>query len=290
MRIASRPSLHEEPAETKDVKVLFVFAHSPGFFHTNKPIEKMEDLKGLRIRSTGTSAKIAEALGAVPVAMPQSQTYEALQKAGLNGIEQLKYIIGTGYGRMKIPFANDNISEITCHGVGAHWLCPSVKTIIDIGGQDCKVISLNNEGRVIDFVMNDKCAAGTGRFLEAMARVLSLSLAELSTASLDARSPASITSQCSVFSESEVITLLNEGRDVPDVVAGIHQAIANRLLALVKKVGQQPDVTVAGGCAKNTGLIKILEEKLNMPVVTMPQDPQITGALGAAVLASEKAG
>jgi len=225
-----------------------------------------------------------------PVRTAQLVMTEAARKAGLSGTEQLAYVVGTGYGRMKIPFANENISEITCHGVGAHWLCPSVRTIIDIGGQDCKVISLNDEGRVIDFVMNDKCAAGTGRFLEAMARVLSLSLEELSNISLEASSPANITSQCSVFSESEVITLLNEGREVPDVAAGIHLAVANRLLALVKKVGQQPDLAVAGGCAKSNGLIKILTEKLNMPIIAVPQDPQIIGALGAAVLAAGKAG
>lgn len=213
---------------------------------------------------------------------------KAIQEAGLSSMEDIDYIVGTGYGRLKIPFANENISEITCHGAGASWMSSEIRTVIDIGGQDCKVIGLNDEGRVVNFVMNDKCAAGTGRFLEAMSRVLQLTLEELSTISLGAKEPAQITSQCSVFTESEVITLLNEGREVPDVVAGIHQAIAGRLLSLVRKVGQREKVTVSGGCAKNTGLIKILEEKLGSQIQSLSFDPQFLGALGAAVLAHRR--
>lgn len=213
---------------------------------------------------------------------------KAIQEAGLSSMEEIDYTVGTGYGRLKIPFANENISEITCHGVGACWLSPDIRTVIDIGGQDCKVIGLNDEGRVVDFVMNDKCAAGTGRFLEAMCRVLQLTLDDLSATSLESKKPAQITSQCSVFTESEVITLLNDGREVSDVVAGIHQAIAGRLLSLVRKVGQRERITVSGGCAKNSGLTKILEEKLGSKMQPLSYDPQFLGALGAAVLASSK--
>ncbi|MEE8469872.1 MAG: acyl-CoA dehydratase activase, partial [Dehalococcoidia bacterium] len=136
---------------------------------------------------------------------------EAIEKAGLSSVEDLDYVIGTGYGRFKVPFANENISEITCHAHGAHWLLASVRTVVDIGGQDCKVMALDEKGKVVEFVMNDRCAAGTGRFFEAMARALDLGLEGLSSLSLQGKNPSTITSQCSVFAESEVITLLNEG-------------------------------------------------------------------------------
>ena len=213
---------------------------------------------------------------------------EAMSKIGLSSLEELDYIVGTGYGRLKIPFANDNVSEITCHGVGAHWLCNSVRTIIDIGGQDLKVIGLDDNGRVNDFVMNDKCAAGTGRFLENMARVLGLTLEELSPISLQATKPAVISSQCSVFAESEVITLLNMDEGIANIANGIHASIASRLLTLVRRVGARKDITIAGGCAKNAGLIDVLEKKLDTEIVRLPEDPQIIGAIGGALLADGK--
>ena len=213
---------------------------------------------------------------------------EAMSKIGLSSLEELDYIVGTGYGRLKIPFANDNVSEITCHGVGAHWLCNSVRTIIDIGGQDLKVIGLDDNGRVNDFVMNDKCAAGTGRFLENMARVLGLTLEELSPISLQATKPAVISSQCSVFAESEVITLLNMDEGIANIANGIHASIASRLLTLVRRVGARKDITIAGGCAKNAGLIEVLEKKLDTEIVRLPEDPQIIGAIGGALLADGK--
>jgi len=211
---------------------------------------------------------------------------EAMAKIGLSSLEELDYIVGTGYGRLKIPFANDNISEITCHGVGAHWLCNSVRTIIDIGGQDLKVIALDDSGKVAEFVMNDKCAAGTGRFLENMARVLELTLEELSTISLQATKPAAISSQCSVFAESEVITLLNMDEAIANIANGIHASIAGRLLTLVRRVGAKKDITIAGGCAKNVGLIDVLEKKLDTEIVRLAEDPQIIGAIGGALLAT----
>ncbi len=213
---------------------------------------------------------------------------EAMEKTGLSTVEDLDYIVGTGYGRLKIPFANDNISEITCHGVGAYWLRNSVRTIIDIGGQDLKVIGLDDSGRVAEFVMNDKCAAGTGRFLENMARVLGLTLEELSTISLKATKTAPISSQCSVFAESEVVTLLNLGEEIANIANGIHESIASRLSTLVRRVGARKDITIAGGCAKNVGLIDVLEKKLDTEIVKLPEDPQIIGAIGAALLAIER--
>lgn len=210
-----------------------------------------------------------------------------LREAGLDE-KDITYMVGTGYGRVKIPFANDNISEITCHATGAKRLCPTVKTVVDIGGQDCKVMGVREDGKVREFVMNDKCAAGTGRFLEAQARVLKVKLDKFSELSKKADSPALISSQCSVFAESEVITQLNEGNSIENIVAGIHVAIASRLISLLKRVGIAEDLTVSGGCAKNEGLIKILQEKVGVQVVKLPADPQIVGALGAAVLAQEK--
>jgi predicted CoA-substrate-specific enzyme activase len=213
---------------------------------------------------------------------------KAVEKAGLSSIADLDYIVGTGYGRLKVPFANDNISEITCHARGAQWLLPTVRTVVDIGGQDCKVMSLGENGKVLEFVMNDRCAAGTGRFFEAMARALDCSLQGLSELALQGKNPATISSQCSVFAESEVVTLVNEGKELSDIVAGLHASIASRLSSMVRKVGLVEDVVLTGGCAKNDGLAKALEEKLGMSVKKLPIDPQIVGAIGAALIAAER--
>ncbi len=212
----------------------------------------------------------------------------ALSEADLK-MEDIDYLVGTGYGRTKIPFADENISEITCHGVGAYWQAPSVKTIVDIGGQDCKVISLDSDGYVADFAMNDKCAAGTGRYLEGVARALKLDLEELGPLSLKSQNPCVISSQCSVFAESEVVSLLADGVDIADIVAGIHKAVAHRLISMVNKVGLKKDFTIAGGVSKNAGVVKFLEESFG-EIKKLPVDPQLGGALGAALLAREKLG
>jgi len=213
---------------------------------------------------------------------------EAIEKAGLSSLEDLDYIVGTGYGRLKIPFANENVSEITCHASGAHWLSPTVRTVIDIGGQDCKAMSINEKGMVNEFVMNDRCAAGTGKFFEMMANRLECGLEGLSELSVKANNPATITSQCTVFAESEVITLINEGIELEDIAAGLHNSVAGRLSSMVRKVGIIEDVALTGGCAKNEGLVKALEEKLKVSVIKLPTDPQIAGAIGAALIAAEK--
>ena len=223
-----------------------------------------------------------------PERTSRSSVEEALKKAGLSSLEDLGYIVGTGYGRLKVPFANENVSEITCHARGAHWLCPTVRTVVDIGGQDCKVMSLNEKGRVVEFMMNDKCAAGTGRFFEAMARVLDCGLEGISSLANQGARPANITSQCSVFAESEVVTLINEGLDLRDIIAGINLSVASRLHSMVRRVGFVPDLAVTGGCSKNEGLVRALEGKLGVRVARLPQDPQIAGAVGAALIAAEK--
>lgn len=230
----------------------------------------------------------------IPCAVRPETTAEqaldlALREAGLPEREQLAYVVGTGYGRVRIPFADENVSEITCHGLGAFHLNPQERTLIDVGGQDCKVIRISPQGKVVDFAMNDKCAAGTGRFFEAMSRVLEISLERLCELSLLSREPAQITSQCSVFAESEVITLLNEGVDIEDIAAGINEAIAARLASLVRKVGVEEEVSVSGGCAKNRGLILALERKLAVRLQPLGMDPQLIGALGAALIAARRA-
>jgi len=211
---------------------------------------------------------------------------EALSKINLKA-EDIEYLVGTGYGRTKIPFANTNVSEITCHGRGAHFLVPSVRTIVDIGGQDTKVVALDADGYVADFGMNDKCAAGTGKFLEGIARALELKLEDLGPISLQSKSPCVISSQCSVFAESEVVTLLADGVEIADIVAGIHKAISSRFVSMARKVKVNKDITVTGGVAKNIGVVKFIEESMG-ELTPLPEDPQLMGALGAAVIAREK--
>lgn len=213
----------------------------------------------------------------------------AVKKAGLKSIEELDYIVGTGYGRLKVPFANENISEISCHGRGAQWLCPTVRTIIDVGGQDFKVILLNDQGKIIDFAMNDRCAAGTGRFFEAMARVLGCGLDGISSLANVSETPATIASQCSVFAESEVVSALNEGKRLADIVTGINMAVAGRVAAVARRVGIVEDLTLTGGCFKNEGLFRALENQVGLEVKRLSADPQFVGAIGAAIFAYEKA-
>ncbi len=224
-----------------------------------------------------------------PVKTAQMAMEAALNDAGLSAVDELDYVVGTGYGRLKVPFANDNVSEITCHARGAHWLNPEVRTVVDIGGQDCKVISLDESGKVVEFAMNDRCAAGTGRFFEAMARVLDCGLEGISALENQGSDAATISSQCSVFAESEVITLINEGVGLPNLIAGINMAVANRLYAMVRRVGLVEKLVLTGGCSKNQGLAKALESKVGISVSTLPQDPQIAGAVGAALIARDKA-
>ncbi|WP_094604237.1 2-hydroxyisocaproyl-CoA dehydratase activator [Sporomusa silvacetica DSM 10669] len=224
-----------------------------------------------------------------PEATAQQVMKEALTKAGLDSTSALSYIIGTGYGRSNVSYVQDDISEITCHARGALWLHPAVRTIVDIGGQDCKVISLNKAGKVADFSMNDKCAAGTGRFFEAMCRVLDCSLDDLANYSLQSQSPKTISKQCSVFAESEVITLVNNNVKISDIAAGIHDSIARRIHGMVYKIGIVEDIVLTGGCARNQALIRSLEQQLHSKITELNENPQLAGALGAALFARDRA-
>lgn len=214
---------------------------------------------------------------------------EAIAKVpGLNSPKDLAYLVGTGYGRNKVPFADENISEISCHAMGVHVTNPDVKAIIDIGGQDVKGISIAKDGTVKNFAMNDKCAAGTGRFYEAMARAFEMSLDDFSKLSLTAKNVIPITAQCTVFAESEVITLVGEGKKMEEIAAGIQMSVAKRCFVMAKKAGATESITLTGGCAKNIGLKKAIEHVLKLKVVDLKTDPQLMGALGAAEYARQK--
>ena len=211
---------------------------------------------------------------------------EALQRSDLSP-DDIAYIVATGYGRVIVPFAQETITELTCHARGANWLFPSARTILDMGGQDCKAIRCDEEGRLENFAMNDKCAAGTGRFLELMARVLGLSLDELGEVSLEATSEVMIDSTCAVFAKSEVTSLIREGKARPDVLAGLHSAIAARVYNLLRGVGVEPDLVITGGIGKNVGVVRKIEERVGLKAL-LPEEPQIVGALGAALIARER--
>ena len=172
------------------------------------------------------------------------------QVPDLHSAEELTYLVGTGYGRNKVPFADENISEISCHAMGVHVADPSVKAIIDIGGQDVKGIAVDSDGTVLNFAMNDKCAAGTGRFFEAMARAFEMELEDFSKLSLQAKNVIPITAQCTVFAESEVISLVGEGKPMDEIAAGIENAVAKRCFVMAKKAGATDQITLTGGCAK----------------------------------------
>ena len=210
---------------------------------------------------------------------------EALGKANLN-LNQIQYCVGTGYGRVHIPFANETVTEIACHGRGAYWIDPSIGTVIDIGGQDSKVIKIDGKGIVQDFAMSDKCAAGTGMFLEDIAGVLELKLEDLGPMSLQAKEVIKISNQCSVFALSEVISLVAEGKTIPDIVAGINDSVASRMISMVVRIVLEEKAILSGGVAKNIGVCQNLEEKLGVKLVNpFPVDPQVIGALGASLFA-----
>lgn len=224
-----------------------------------------------------------------PVLSAKASLDEAAgQVKELTDAKQLTYLIGTGYGRNKVPFADENISEISCHAMGVHVVDPAVRAIIDIGGQDIKGIAVDTDGTVLNFAMNDKCAAGTGRFFETMAHAFEMSLPEFSKLSLKAKNTIPITAQCTVFAESEVISLVGEGKPMEEIAAGIQLSVAKRCFVMAKKAGAVDSVTLTGGCAKNEGLKQAIERVLKIKVVDLDIDPQLMGALGAAEYARQK--
>ncbi len=240
-------------------------------------------LKGDEVLSSSimpTGFSVARAAKAV--------TEEALEKAGLS-IGELEYVVSTGYGRRAVSFANKTVSEIICHAAGVSSIMPQARTIIDIGGQDSKVIGLDDSGYVINFAMNDKCAAGTGRFLEVMAGVLEVRIGEMGSVSLISQDPCQISSTCTVFAESEMVSLRAEGKSRENILAGIHKALARRVAIMGAPVGFKKDVVFTGGVAKNVGVKKTMEDEIGLEIL-IPQEPQIMGALGAALLARAEVG
>ena len=257
---------------------------------------------GCDVGSTYTKSVIVDGTGGIAASTIQRSKMNAAQSSetamadcvaqvpGLTGTGDLSYIVGTGYGRNRVPFADENVSEISCHAMGVHVVDPTVKAIIDIGGQDVKGIAVAPDGTVKNFAMNDKCAAGTGRFYEAMARSFEMSLEEFSSLSLKAKNAVPITAQCTVFAESEVIALVGEGKAPEEIAAGIQMAVARRCFVMAKKAGAVNSITLTGGCAKNEGLKKAIEKVLKIKVTELPVDPQLMGALGAAEFARRKGG
>ncbi|MBZ5646530.1 MAG: acyl-CoA dehydratase activase [Acidobacteriia bacterium] len=211
---------------------------------------------------------------------------QAWRDAGLSP-QDVGFVVGTGYGRYKITFGNAQMTEISCHARGAHFLFPGTRTVIDMGGQDSKAISVGKDGEVLDFVMNDKCAAGTGRFLANAAEVMGLSLDEVGPMSLKGTKPVKITTVCTVFVESDILSYLAQEKKAEDILRGVNLAIARRTVSLARRVPIEPDITLTGGVAKNIGMVKALEEVLNVTLQVSP-DAHFVGAIGAALFALEK--
>lgn len=227
-----------------------------------------------------------------------SESAETVLKRCLeaNGIEEssIDFCCGTGYGRFEIPFADLNMSEISCHGMGAFWSNNRIRTIIDIGGQDCKVVSINENGMVTDFIMNDKCAAGTGRSLEILSRTLGIPLEKLGDAAEKSRRPAGITNKCSIFMELEIMEMICRGKKTADIASGLADAVAKRIVSLAGSMVLKEGFCITGGVAKNRAVVQHIERRLNTSFMPLSIDPQLAGAVGAAVFAAqaceEKAG
>jgi (R)-2-hydroxyacyl-CoA dehydratese activating ATPase len=230
--------------------------------------------KSIRVRPNPVDSASAAMLG-------------ALEEKGMT-FKDLRFCVSTGYGREQIQkegMAGANVSEISCHGRGAWWVMPRVRTIIDIGGQDAKVIRVDQDGELINFVMNDKCAAGTGRFLDVMSKTLSLTVEELGPLALGAQGVIEMSNRCSIFCETEVHHYLQRGANLADLAAGINRTMAGRVMALVRRVGIEKEVTMTGGVANNPAVRRELEKAMGFKMITYELDPQIIGALGAALIA-----
>lgn len=216
-----------------------------------------------------------------------ARAVEEVRQAMAGVADQFAYVLATGYGRNMVEAADDRMSELSCHARGAYYLFPEVHTVIDIGGQDAKVLKIGGNGMMENFVMNDKCAAGTGRFLEVMARILEVDLNDMAKLSAQSEKRVDISSTCTVFAESEVISQLSGHAALPDIIHGIHRSVAGRVSGLAKRAGIRPMVVMTGGVAQNEGVVKALEEELKVQIYTSLL-AQYAGALGAALFAYQK--
>jgi predicted CoA-substrate-specific enzyme activase len=212
--------------------------------------------------------------------------YEVLKSAEKK-LEDIDYTCSTGYGRYDIPFSDMNKSEISCHGMGAFWTNPDVRSIIDIGGQDCKVISVNEEGMVLDFLMNEKCAAGTGRSLEILSETIGISLEDLGKLSLKSNKKLKISNKCSIFMELDVLQFLFNKKNKRDIAYSINNAVTERVTRLAKHLQLREKFCITGGVSKNIGIVKLIENELNIKFTPLKYDAQLMGAIGASVIASK---
>ena len=253
---------------------------------------------GVDVGSTQTKAVILDedrrivaraliATGANVTRAGENAFVEACRTAGL-AREAVGYVVGTGYGRYKVTFGDAQITEITCHARGAQSLFPATRTVIDMGGQDTKAIKVGPDGAVVDFSMNDKCAAGTGRFLSAAADVTGVGLDEIGPLALAAQNPVRLTSVCTVFVESDIMSYLAQRKTIEDILGGVHKAIAARTMSLVRRVGVEDEVTFTGGVSRNVGMVRALEGVLGRPL-NVSDDGHFMGAIGAAHFALERA-
>ncbi len=253
---------------------------------------------GVDVGSTQTKAMIVDAsrrivarslidTGANVSRAAENAFLKACEAAGLPR-GAVGYVVGTGYGRYKVTFGDAQITEITCHARGAQSLFPATRTVIDMGGQDTKAIKVGPDGSVVDFSMNDKCAAGTGRFLSAAADVTGVGLDEIGALSLQAKTPVRLTSVCTVFVESDIMSYLAQRKTIEDILGGVHKAIATRTMSLVRRVGIEEEITFTGGVSRNIGMVRALEEVLGKPI-NVSGEGHFMGALGAALFALERA-
>jgi (R)-2-hydroxyacyl-CoA dehydratese activating ATPase len=245
--------------------------------------------KAILLGDDGTVKILARALTdtGANVRKAAEQAFEQCCRTAGIAPAEVGFVVGTGYGRYKISFGNTQMTEISCHAKGAHFLCPNTRTVIDMGGQDAKAISVGPSGEVLDFVMNDKCAAGTGRFLANAADVMGLSLDEIGLVSLQAKHPVKIATVCTVFVESDILSYLAQGKRGEDILGGVHLAIAKRTLSLARRVPIEPKITMTGGVTRNVGMVRALEEVMGRPLQISP-DAHFMGAVGAAIFALEK--
>ena len=224
--------------------------------------------------------------GANVVLAAENGYAEALRQSGIQE-EEVEYVVGTGYGRYKVTFGDTQITEISCHGRGAVHMFPGTRTVVDMGGQDTKAIRVSPSGEILDFCMNDKCAAGTGRFLGAAAAALEIPLGELGHVALQAEKAVKISTTCTVFAESEVVSWLGKGKKIEDILLGVHQSIVSRSLGLMRRVGIEREVSFTGGVTRNVGVVTVLNEMLGFPV-NVSEDSHYMGALGAALFAMDR--
>lgn len=252
---------------------------------------------GVDVGSTQTKAVVIEEnagivaralvdTGANVTKAAENAFHAACHEAGIDP-RDVNFVVGTGYGRYKITFGNAQMTEISCHAKGASYIFPATRTVIDMGGQDAKAISIGAEGEVLDFVMNDKCAAGTGRFLANAADVMGIGLDQVGPLSLEGTRPVKLTTVCTVFVESDILSYLSMGKKPADILRGVHLAIAKRTISLARRVDLQPDITMTGGVARNEGMVQALEEVLQTKLQVSP-DAHFMGAIGASLFALEK--